>query len=79
MPSQFIEAVRSDMRLRGYSMATEKTYLLWIKRFIHFSGNRHPAEVEIPQITAYLTYMAVDRHVSVNTQKIVLNALVYLF
>ena len=79
MASKFLEAVRSDIRLRGYSMATEKTYLLWIRRFIHFTGNQHPANVETEMITAYLTYLATRRHVSVNTQKVALNAIVYLF
>jgi integron integrase len=77
--SQFIETVREDIRMRGYSMATEKTYLLWIGRFIHFTGNRHPANVELTEISRYLTYLAIHYQVSVNTQKVVLNALVFLF
>jgi integron integrase len=60
-------------------MGTEKTYMLWIRRFISFTRNQHPAEVDVSQISAYLTYLAVDRHFSVNSQKVVLNALVYLF
>lgn len=79
MPSQFIEDIRSNMRLRGYSQATEKTYLLWIRRFIYFTGNEHPATVSLDRIGAYLTYLAVERGVSVNTQKTALNALAFLF
>lgn len=77
--SAFIESVRNSMRLRGYSLATEKTYLLWIRRFIHFCDLHHPQDVEISKIEEYLTHLAVQWHVSVNTQKVVLNALVYLF
>lgn len=79
MASQFIEEVRSNMRLRGYSLATEKTYLLWIRRFIYFTGNEHPATVPLSQISAYLTYMAIERQVSINTQKTALNAIAFLF
>lgn len=79
MGSRFLEAVRDDIRLRGYSMSTEKAYLLWIRRFIYFTGNQHPANVDVGQITAYLTYLAVQRKVSSNTQKVALNALVFLF
>lgn len=79
MGSQFLESVRQDMRLRGYSMSTEKTYILWIRRFIYFTGNKHPKDVEMPQIGRYLTYLAVERHVSVNTQKTALNAIAFLF
>tara|TARA_R100001143_G_C3359251_1_gene134497 strand:+ start:4749 stop:5708 length:960 start_codon:yes stop_codon:yes gene_type:complete len=79
MGSAFIESVRRDMRLRGYSYATEKTYLAWIKRFIYFCGKQHPADVPLDEITNYLSHLAADRHVSVNTQKLALNALVYLY
>jgi len=79
MAGEFLEEVRSNMRLRGYSLSTEKTYLLWIRRFIHFTGNEHPSTVHMSQIGSYLTYLAVKRGVSVNTQKTALNALAYLF
>ncbi len=79
MASKFLETVRDDIRMRGYSMATEKTYLLWIRRFIHFTGNRHPANLDTCEISRYLTFLATKYQVSVNTQKVVLNALVFLF
>ena len=31
--SPFIESIRRDIRLRGYSLRTEKAYLNWIGRF----------------------------------------------
>ena len=37
MKSQFIESIRRDIRLRGYSIRTEKGYLYWIKYFIRFN------------------------------------------
>jgi len=79
MASQFIEEVRSNIRMRGYSLSTEKTYLLWIRRFIHFSGNEHPSTVPLSRISAYLTYLAMQREVSINTQKTALNAIAFLF
>lgn len=79
MASAFLESVRRDIRLRGYSMYTEKSYLCWIRRFIHFTGKQHPQSVGVERIRDYLTYLAVERHVSVNTQKVALNALIYLF
>jgi len=45
MPSPFLDEVRRDMRLRGYSIKTEKTYLHWIVRYIYFIERRHPAEL----------------------------------
>lgn len=79
MPSKFMEELRQGMRLRGYSMSTEKSYLLWIRRFINFTGNQHPRETDPNKITEYLTYLVDTYNVSVNTQKVALNALVFLF
>lgn len=77
--SKFLEEVRGGLRARGYSISTEKTYLLWIRRFIRFCENRHPAEVDTQKIVDYLSFMATQWNVSVNTQKTALNALIYLF
>ncbi|MEX0962562.1 MAG: integron integrase [Pseudohongiellaceae bacterium] len=79
MASKFLEGVRTNIRMRGYSLSTEKTYLLWIRRFINFTGNEHPAKVSLSKIGEFLTYLAVQRQVSVNTQKTALNALAFLF
>ncbi len=79
MDDKFIESVRDNIRLRGYSIATEKTYILWIKRFIYFIDNQHPLKVDTSRIKDYLTYLATKGHVSINTQKTALNALVYLY
>lgn len=79
MKSPFLESVRAAIRLRGYTIATEKTYLTWIRRYIFFIGKAHPAEVPPSEITRYLTHLAVNRDVSINTQKVALNALVFLY
>lgn len=79
MSSPFIESLRSDMRLRGYSIKTEKSYLQWVLQFIRFCDKRHPAELDPSEITHFLTHLAVNRRVAVNTQKSALNALVYLY
>jgi integron integrase len=79
MPSPFLESVRAEIRLRGYSIQTEKTYLLWIKRYIYFINKQHPRDVGAEEVTAYLTHLAVNRRVAVNTQKVALNAIVFLY
>lgn len=79
MASEFLEEVRKGIRARGYSMATEKTYLLWTSRFIKYCEYEHPSKVDPKKIADYLTYLANHWNVSVNTQKTALNALVYVF
>ncbi|MBV7316006.1 integron integrase [Shewanella sp. NIFS-20-20] len=79
MASEFLRSVRDSLQLRGYSFRTEKAYVHWIKRFILFHQKRHPAEMAEAEIIAFLTYLAVERHVAVNTQKVALNSLVFLY
>jgi integron integrase len=77
--SPFLEQVRKEIRLRGYSIRTEKTYLLWIKRYILFHQKKHPAEMGPEQVKEFLSWMANQQHVAINTQKTALNALAFLY
>ena len=77
--SPFIEQLRGEMRLRGYSIRTEKTYLFWIKQYIFYNQKRHPADLGATEVKAFLTWLATDRHVAVNAQKVALNALVFMY
>ncbi|HTQ99583.1 MAG TPA: integron integrase [Candidatus Acidoferrum sp.] len=79
MASPFLDSVRADMRLRGFSIKTEKSYLFWITSYIRFINKRHPGEVATSEVSRFLTWLAVSRRVSVNTQKIALNALAFLY
>jgi len=77
--SQFMADIRSQMRLRQYSLQTEKTYLYWIRYFIRFHGMKHPRDMGSEEVTAFLSYLANRQHVSPNTQKTALNALAFLY
>jgi len=39
---RLLEQVHEAIRRRYFSRRTEEAYAHWIKRFIHFSGRRHP-------------------------------------
>ncbi len=58
--SPFLEDIRKIMRTKHYSIQTEKTYLVWIKRFILFNQKRHPKDLGEQEVTAFLTHLAVD-------------------
>ncbi len=77
--SPFLQAVRTLIRSQGKAYKTEQTYILWIKRFIYFIGKRHPNDVGETEVAAYLSHLAVERRVSINTQKTALNAIVYMY
>ena len=77
--SPLLEQVRSAIRVRHYSYRTEQTYLLWIKRYILFHNKRHPLAMGEQEITAFLTHLAVDKHVAASTQNQALSALLFLY
>ena len=39
---KLLDRVRQRIRLQGYSIRTEKSYVSWIRRYILFHGKRHP-------------------------------------
>ncbi len=73
------DQLRAVMRTRRYSFRTEKSYWYWIRSFIRFHGMRHPNELGAPEVTAFLTWLAVKRNVAAATQNQALNALVFLY
>ncbi|WP_227490459.1 integron integrase [Shewanella benthica] len=77
--SPFLNRVRDEMRMRGYSIRTEKSYLYWIKAFINFHHKHHPETMGTDEVAQFLTFLAINRNVAINTQKVALNALVYLY
>lgn len=77
--SPFLSQISRFMRLNGYSLRTEKTYIQWIKRFIRYHCLRHPEQMGPPEVISFLEHLASDQHVSSNTQRTALNALVFLY
>jgi len=67
------------MRFLRFSRRTEEAYLHWIKRFILWSGKRHPKEMGENEVRAFLTYLAAERNVAAATQSQALNALFFLY
>ena len=77
--SPFINLVRQNIRMRGYSMRTEKTYLYWICDYIRFHRMQHPKDLSPEHVVSFLSYLANRRDVAINTQKTALNALAFLY
>ena len=76
---RLLDLVREAVRRRHYSYRTEETYLHWIKRFIYFSGKRHPRECGAAEVTAFLNHLVGERHVAAATQNQALAALLFLY
>ena len=76
---RLIDQVRNVLRVHHYSVRTEENYIQWIRRFIFFHNKRHPREMGEKEIRAFLTHLAVDKHVSASTQNQALSALLFLY
>jgi integron integrase len=71
--------VRWHLRVKRYSIRTEKAYVDWIRRFILFHRKRHPDTMGESDISAFLNHLAVNRHVAASTQNQALCALLFLY
>lgn len=76
---KLLDQVREIIRRKHYARSTEKTYVLWIKRFILFHQKQHPREMGEREIEAFLTSLAIQRNVSASTQNQAFNALLFLY
>ena len=78
-PRKLLDQVRHTIRLKHYSSSTEETYVSWIKRYIFFHDKRHPQDMGIAEVEAFLTHLAVEQRVASSTQNQALNALLFLY
>jgi len=79
LPIRLLDRVRAATRTRHYSIRTEDSYCDWTRRFILFHGKRHPSDLGVPEINAFLSHLAVSENVAASTQNQALNALVFLY
>ena len=76
---KLLDRVRQTIRIRHYSPRTEEAYVHWIRRYILFHGKKHPSTMGAPDISAFLTWLAVERQVSASTQNQALSAVLFLY
>ena len=67
------------MRERHFSRRTEKAYVGWIRRFILFHDKRHPSSMGGPEVSKYLSALAMEHDVAASTQNQALSALLFLY
>ena len=78
-PPKLLERMRIHLRTRHYSIRTEEAYIDWVRRFILFHSKRHPGDMGAAEVEAFLSHLAVERHVSASTQNQAKAALLYLY
>jgi hypothetical protein len=78
---KLLEQIREVMRLKHYSIRTERTYSDWVRRYVQFHQMQTreemlPAE---PKMEAFLSELAVNGKVAVSTQNQAFNALLFVY
>lgn len=74
-----MDQTRERARYLHYSLRTEKAYLYWIRWFIRWHGLRHPRDMGVAEVEAFLSMLATERHVSSSTHNQALSAVLFLY
>lgn len=78
-PRKLRDRVIEALRVRHYSLATERAYLSWIRRFIAWADGKHPRTMGGPEVAAWLTWLATEGDISDATQRQALSAVLFLY
>jgi site-specific recombinase XerD len=78
-PPRLLNQVSARLRTKHYSIRTERAYCDWVKRFVLFHDKRHPKEMGVAEIEAFLTHLAVAGRVAASTQNQAKSALLFLY
>ena len=81
---RLLDQVRERTMYLHYSLKTEKAYLYWIRFFIRWSAAqtgsmRHPREMGVADVEAFLSMLANERKVSASTHNQALSAVLFLY
>jgi len=79
---QYPEYVRNlivQIRLKHYSIRTEKSYLGWLLRYIKFHAMKDPVSLVDVDVIKFLEYLVIERKVSSSTQAQALSSLVFFY
>ena len=76
---RLLDMARDRLRLKHYSIRTERAYLGWMDRFMLAFQNRHPRDMGALEVEQFLTVLATHGQVSASTQSQALSALLFLY
>ncbi len=69
---RLLDQVRNKIRVKHYSIRTEKAY-------IHYHKLQHPKNLSTKHIEQFLTHLAVDKKVAASTQNLALSSILFLY
>ena len=78
-PRKLLDQVSDAIRVKHYSLRTEKTYKDWIKRYILFHNKQHPGNMGVDEIQSFITHLATQQTLSASSQNQALSAVMFLY
>lgn len=76
---KLMDQVRDALRTKGYAYKTEQTYLHWIRKYVRHFLPQHPRDTGAAGVAKFMTHLAVEKHVSAQTQNQALAAVLFLY
>jgi len=76
---KLLDQYRDALRVRHYSHRTEETYVSWVRQFILYHNKRHPRDMDVSDINAFITYLANERNVAASTQNQAISSVLFLY
>ena len=77
--AQAIDRMRQVIRLQHKALATEDSYVLWLRRYINALRHMPPQLPSEKKLETFLTDLAVAHDVSASTQNQAFNAILYFY
>ncbi len=74
-----IHRLRTEIKLRHYSVKTLKAYVFWVRTFSKYLKNRLPAGLREEDARKFLTFLATEEKVSASTQNQAFSALLFFY
>ena len=76
---KLLDQYSESLRNRHYSSRTEKTYIMWVRKYILYHNKRHPREMGAAEINDFITYLVNQKTVSASTQNQAISAILFLY
>jgi len=64
---KLLDVYREALRVRHYSYRTEETYISWVRQYILFHDKRHPRDMGVAEINAFITYLVNEKNIAAST------------
>ena len=74
-----LSGLADEIKVRHYSPKTLKSYRSWVVKLQVFTGSKDPELLDSEDVKRFLTYQAVEVHVSASSQHLAFNSLLFFY